>query len=281
MQQWDTVAVVGVGLLGGSVGLALLQRRLAGRVIGVGHRESSLQIATQVGAITQSTTDLQQGVREADLVVVCTPLKDIVPTVRAAAAAVRRGALVTDVGSTKLAIAESLSQGLPAAVRFIGSHPLAGSEKTGPQHARADLFQNRTTVVTPLETAAESDVQQIVSFWQSLGSRVHRMSPAAHDQALAITSHLTHLVAAALAAATPPEHLPLAATGWVDTTRVAAGDPDLWQQIFHDNRDNVIQSLDQFQQVLDDFRQALADHDDAELRKLLQTGKRHRDTLGS
>jgi prephenate dehydrogenase len=281
MKQWDTVAIVGVGLVGGSIGLALRRRGLAARVVGVGRRASSLRRARERGALSAATTKLARGAADAELVVVCTPVAQIVQHVREAAEYCPRGARITDVGSTKAAIVASLAGGrLQRDVSFVGSHPLAGSEKQGPQFACEDLFQDRLVIVTPSRRSRAEDVDAIEAFWRALGARVVRMTPQAHDEALAATSHAPHLVASALAAATPRKFLPLASSGWLDTTRVAAGDAELWRQIISTNRTHVLKSVDRFARMLSSLRQALADEDQEEILQLLQAGKRHRDSVG-
>lgn len=283
--RWDTVALVGVGLIGGSIGLALRNRGLAQRVVGIGRRASSLRKARECGAVTATTTSLQRGVAEAQLVVVCTPVELIVDQVMRVAEYCPRDTLVTDVGSTKAEIVESLDKHhcelKERAVRFVGSHPMAGSEKQGPQHAREDLLQGRLVVVTPSRKNQATDVRAIESFWRSLGAKVLRKSPSAHDQAVAAISHLPHLVASALSAATPQAALPLAATGWQDSTRVAAGDVELWRQILVNNRDHVLKSFGKFEKVLSSFRKALENGDEDLLIRLLREGKQHRDAVGN
>ncbi len=227
MTPFGTVAIVGVGLIGGSIGLALRTRALADRVIGIGRRQASLRIARRVGAVTNTTIELHKGVAEADLVVVCTPVGHIVEHVRSAAAHCRPGTLITDAGSTKQAIVAALDEQLPGGCRFLGSHPLAGSEKSGPAHADAELFEGRVAVITPTVNTRAEDYDRVAHFWQALGSVVVRMSPEEHDRALAITSHLPHVAAAALAT-TVPEHLfRLAGAGLLDTSRLAAGGVDI------------------------------------------------------
>jgi prephenate dehydrogenase len=279
MKQWDTVAIVGVGLIGGSVGLALRERRLARTVVGIGRRAASLRKAKQHGAVTETTTNLPRGVAKADLVVVCTPVEKIVEQVRQAAEHCPAGALITDAGSTKATIVVALDDELRDGVAFVGSHPLAGSEKVGPEAARADLFDGRLVVITPTRRTQPKHVSQIEQFWQSLGARVVCMSPQAHDEAVAATSHLPHLLASALAAATPEDLLPLVAGGWLDTTRVAAGDVELWRQILSDNRLHVLKNLDKFEKVLSSFRTALERNDPAKIAKLLEQGKQTRDAV--
>jgi prephenate dehydrogenase len=281
MNQRGTVAILGVGLIGGSIGLALRSRGLARRVMGVGRRESTLEKALGRGAITEATTDLARGVAEAELVVVCTPICNIVEHVRAAAEHAPPGAIITDAGSIKGEIVAALEGELPRGAVFVGSHPMAGSEKTGPEFADENLFQDRVTIVTPTESTPPPALAAVEEFWQSLGARTVRMTPEEHDAAVAAISHVPHLVAAALAAVTPEEWLPLAAGGWCDTTRVAAGDVELWRQILAGNRSHVLRSLAEFEKTLASFREALTRGDDAELVRLLEQGKRRRDAVAS
>ncbi|MEX2118080.1 MAG: prephenate dehydrogenase/arogenate dehydrogenase family protein [Pirellulales bacterium] len=281
MKQWDSVAIVGVGLIGGSIGLGLRDRGLARQVVGIARREASLRVAKRMGAVTKGTLDLARGVNGAELVVVCTPVARIAADARASAEVCRPGALITDVGSTKAEIVAALDGALSREVRFVGSHPLAGSEKSGPAAAAADLFVDRTVVVTPTRATREEDLASLDAFWTALGARVIRMSPEAHDRALAATSHLPHLAASALAASTPQGDLGLTASGWVDTTRVAAGDPELWQQIFMSNRANVLTALARYEKVLDSLRRCLEQGNKKKLTAILQEGKQKRDALAS
>ena len=285
MAFFDTVAIVGVGLLGGSIGLALRKGRMARHVIGIGRRMESLRAAENRGAVTEVTTDLRQGVASANFVVVCTPVEQIPEFVAAAAKACKPDTIITDVGSTKAAIVAACDKALADSkglwASFVGSHPLAGSERTGVEFAREDLFEERTTVITPTGETRPEAAAKVESFWQGLGSKVVRMTPEEHDVAIAVTSHLPHLVASALAAATPGELTPLTATGWGDTTRIASGDVELWRQIFLDNRVNTLKALAPFETVLSELRKALEAADGAALARLLQQGKRIRDTVGS
>jgi prephenate dehydrogenase len=285
MAFFDTVAIVGVGLMGGSIGLALRKERMAKHVIGIGRRLETLRAAENRGAVTEVTTDLRQGVASASFVVVCTPVEQVPEFVVAAAKACKPETIITDVGSTKTAIVAACDKALADSkglwASFVGSHPLAGSERTGVEFAREDLFQDRTTVITPTEETRPEAASMIEAFWRGLGSKVVRMSPAEHDAAIAVTSHLPHLVASALAAATSADLLPLTASGWRDTTRIASGDVDLWRQIFLDNRANTLKALAPFERVLSELRAALEADDSAALARLLQQGKRIRDTVGS
>jgi len=281
MKHWDTVAIVGVGLIGGSIGLDLSAKKIAQRVIGVGRRQNSLDAAQAAGCVSETTLNLRDAAAEADLIIVCTPVGRIADDVLAAAAACKPGTLITDAGSTKGSIVAALDKAqsdraLPDGVTFVGSHPLAGSEKSGPAAAVRDLFRGRMVVVTPTETTPPDAVRTIETFWEQLGARTVRMSPDEHDRALAATSHVPHVVASALAGTTPADVLHLTAGGWMDTTRVAAADGDLWVQILRDNRRHVAAKLSEVEQAIAAFRTALETGDDATILKLLDTGKERR-----
>lgn len=279
-RRFDRVAIVGVGLIGGSIGKDLLGRGLAREVVGIGRRQSSLRVAKRVGAVTRTALDLERGVAGAELVVVCTPVGRIAADVRQAAA-VAPEALITDAGSTKAAILAELDGSVAGGVRFVGSHPLAGSEKQGPAAAMTDLFVGRTVVVTPTEHTRDTDRRAVERFWKLLGAKVKVMSADEHDRRLAATSHLPHVVASALAAVTDQDDCPLVAGGWLDTTRIAGGDPALWAQIFLANRSHVLTALGRYEKVLAAFAEALARSDQQELERLLTEAKRTRDALGN
>lgn len=288
MERWNTVAIVGVGLIGGSIGLALRKRKLAKEIVGIGRRRSSLAKALTRGCVTKTSTSISRGVAGAEIVVICTPVELVAQQAAEAAACGGENMVITDAGSTKAAIVsaaesallalENSASGGPA---FVGSHPLAGSEKTGCEAARADLFENRVVIVTPTARTSRAATATVSEFWKSLGARVVAMSPDQHDATLARTSHLPHFIASALAAATPEEVLPLTATGWGDTTRIAAGDVELWRQILLANAAHTLSALDDFERVLARLRSALASGDSLQLAELLAEGKRRRDAVGS
>ena len=282
MSTYRTVAIVGVGLIGGSIGLALKKRKLADSVIGVGRRQASLDKALEIGAIDEASTDLEKAVKDAELVVVASPVGLIPKHVAQVLRSSTDTTIVTDAGSTKAAIVSQVETEVgDLATRFVGSHPLAGDHRTGPEHARDSLFDRKTVVMTPVSATAAEAIAKVESFWQNLGASVVRMTPQQHDQALAATSHLPHLVASALAATTPEEWLNLAASGWRDTTRVAAADPSLWTQIFAQNKDAVLQAAEQMAAELEQLRANLAAEDWAQLEQQLTKAKRIRDALGN
>lgn len=277
----DTLTIVGVGLIGGSVGLAAARRRLAHRIIGVGRQLAGLEQAIELGAIDEAVLDLNESVSQADIVVFCTPVDRIAEQVLQAAPRCQPGALLTDAGSTKSAIVRAIEGRMSPGIAFVGSHPLAGSEKRGPQYAEANLFQDRVTVVTPSPSTDSTALERTVAFWQSLGSRVRIMNPEEHDQALALTSHLPHLVASTLAGIIPRHLFDLTATGFRDTTRIAAGDPEMWRAIFLQNRGALLEMMQLLQGRLAEFRAALEKGDATTLDELLTQAKEVRDALGS
>jgi prephenate dehydrogenase len=281
VRQFKTVTIVGVGMIGGSIGMALRRARLAERVVGVGRRQSSLRAAQEAGAVDHITVDLAKGVAEAELVVVCSPVERIVGHVREAAENCPRGTLLTDAGSTKESIVEGLQSGLARGCRFLGGHPLAGSEKAGPASAKADLFEGKLAVLTPTSATRAEDYDTLEQFWGNLGSVVVRMSAGEHDRAMGLTSHLPHAVAVALVSSLPEEFFRLTGTGFRDTSRLASGDTTLWEQVFALNRDNVVDALEQFGRHLEALTRAVREDDRTALEEILNRAKKIRDALGS
>ncbi len=278
----NTLTIIGVGLIGGSVGLAARRRGLARKVIGCCRDGVVGERARQAGAIDSFTLDLGAAVRDADLVIYCTPVHLIVRQALSVIEAYRNGAVITDAGSTKGSIVRDLdamhgTKGLS----FVGSHPLAGSEKRGIDHANENLFDGKTTILTPTARTQAPALELVAQFWQGLGCVIKLMDPETHDRSLAVTSHLPHLAASALAGILPPGLQSLAASGFRDTTRIAAGDPELWTAIFKDNAPALLAALDQFTDRLAQYRQAIESGDTAMLEQLLFSGKKIRDSLGN
>jgi len=275
--SFDTIAIVGVGLLGGSIAAAVKAKGLVRRVVGVGRNSQRLDAAQSAGLIDAASTEI--GNCKAELIVVCTPVDLIADGVRSAAATADAGTLITDVGSIKGNICRALDGALPDGVTFIGSHPLAGSEKQGHRHADAELFVRSVCVITPDASAAVVQVNKLTSFWETLGATVVRLSAEEHDQILAETSHVPHVVAAALASSLQNENSQFVASGFRDATRIAAGDPNLWSAILLNNVDAVLDSLDSFRDQLASLRHAIENRDTQTLQNLLRNAKRNRDEL--
>lgn len=278
---WPTVAIIGVGLIGGSIGAALLTRKLARRVIGIGRTKTSLREASRRKLVSETSLDIMSSVSEADLVIVATSLSTISATLEAIDAFVRPGTLLTDVGSTKVRIVaewerhRNVHRGC-----FVGAHPLAGSHLQGPSAATADLFIGRTTVVTPSRATPTANVEAVCDFWSALGSTVFVMPPRQHDRILACTSHTPHAIAAALASATPHGVQQFTAGGWRDTTRIASGDPDLWADILLDNGPEVAKSLARVATITEKILSAIKAGDRRRLITILTHAKEIRDAVG-
>ena len=279
MMSWNRVTIIGVGLVGGSLGLALKSRGLARHVVGVGHRQSSLDEARSLGAADETTLDPAAGVRESDLVVLATPVGRFREILQKVVPALSPGTVVMDVGSTKAAVVAALEPLVPPGAAFVGCHPIAGSEHRGAAHARADLFSRATCVVTPTDRTPPEALERVKAMWQAVGMTVQVLSPAMHDRLLAEVSHLPHAVAAALVHVVSRQAEPLVGPGWADTTRVASGDAALWRDILLTNADEVAAALERFQGTLAALRSALRKKDAAKIEALLAESKARRDRL--
>ena len=255
------LAIVGVGLLGGSVAKAARAGGLARRIVGVGRDPERLRPAVDDGTLDTAVTDLDAGVREADVILLAAPVLAIEGLLERVWGAAANGAVITDVGSTKRNIvraAERLAVTRP--LGFVGSHPLAGSEQAGYRVARADLFRGATVVVTPTEKTELAALKTTTELWEALGARVTSLDPETHDRTVAAISHLPHLIACALvdgAGRVEPGALELAARGFRDTTRIAGGDPDMWTEIFLANRDALTAGIEAFRQALGDLQRVI------------------------
>jgi prephenate dehydrogenase len=250
--QFKKITIIGVGLLGGSIGLAAKRRRLAREIAGFVRRPASLKDCEKTGAVDYATTDLLAAVSSADLVILCTPLSQMRSRVLEMLPALKRGAIVTDVGSVKAGVVRELESLIQkSGAHFVGSHPMAGAEKNGVCAARENLFKNAVCVVTPTEKSNAAAVRKVETFWKSLGARPLRLTPEKHDALVSRSSHLPHVAAAVLAnlvlnPASPPVQAKLCATGFRDTTRIASGSPEMWRDIIQANRKNLRVALDDF-----------------------------------
>ena len=232
--RFERIAVLGLGLLGGSLAWAARTRNLAGEVVGCGRRPEPLARALERGLVDRVTVDPADAVAGADLVVLATPVGLMGRVLREAAPHLAAGALVTDVGSVKAALAETLPGLLPPGVLYVGSHPMAGSHEKGPDHARSDLFEGATCIVSSTRQSPAAAVARIEGFWTSLGARVLRRDPTAHDREVAWMSHLPHVLAFAFVRAleeAPAGARQVAGPGFRDFTRIARSDAELWADI--------------------------------------------------
>jgi prephenate dehydrogenase len=262
-QPFEKIALAGVGLLGGSIALAARRAGFEGEIVGLGRRRESLNAALETGAIDRAELEVESAVADADLVVLATPVWTFRDLFEKLAEPLERQAVVTDVGSTKQQVVDWADELLPGPERFVGSHPIAGSDRRGPQYARADLFDGACCVLTPTGSTDRAVLERVEGFWQSLGMWTVQMPPASHDRALARVSHLPHAAAAVLMRLTDEATQDLAGPGFVDVTRIAGGDPAMWRDIFRTNRDAMLAALDELDAGLAEFRKLL-EADDAD-----------------
>jgi prephenate dehydrogenase len=281
--RWQKITLVGIGLLGGSLGLAVRQRGLAERVEGYVRRPASVTECEHLGIVHRATLDLAAAVQDAELVVLCTPLAQMRPLVEQMLPALKPGALVTDVGSVKAGLVEALEPLIArAGAHFVGSHPMAGAEQMGAAAARADLFHNAVCIVTPNQQSEAGAVERLLEFWRALGMHTLTLPPGLHDELVARCSHLPHLVAATLAdlvldPAHPKEQALLCATGFRDTTRVASGSPEMWRDIALANQRQLSQVLSVYIERLRSLQAAIDQGDSAALESFLRQAKERRD----
>lgn len=280
---WQKVTLIGVGLLGGSLGLALRERRLAKNVCGYVRRTESIQECQKLGIVDLATMDLHRAVEGADLVVLSTPLAQMRDLVQGMLPALGRGSIVTDVGSVKAGVVRQLEPMVQAKGGcFIGSHPMAGAEKMGASAARAELFVNASCVLTPTPNTKPEALAQVEALWRSVGAHTLVLAPDLHDEFVSRSSHLPHVVAAELAnyvlsPAYPREQALLCANGFRDTTRIASGSPEMWRDIALANRKNLARALGVFIEDLQELQLALERSDAKLIGEFFQTAKQRRD----
>ena len=264
------LAVIGVGLLGSSICLAAKKRGLADTVIGIDRCRETLNIAQQQESINVAATELDvlSDIKDG-LAVICTPVRSIVGVVEQITM-VNNKLLISDVGSTKANICRELER---HHFRFVGAHPIAGGEKSGPQFGNADLFQNCLTVLTPTASSRSEDTVFLQRFWETLGARVWHLEPEQHDAMLAKTSHLPHAVAASLASLLTESERPFCGTGFADTTRIASGPPVVWTDIFLENRLQLLLALEKFGDRLEALKTALQNSDAVATARFLESAQ--------
>lgn len=281
--HWKKVALIGVGLLGGSLGLALKRRGLAQRVVGYVRRPASIQECLDCDAVDEASLDLAQCVAGADLVVLCTPLAQMRPLVRQMLPALRAGTIVTDVGSVKASVVSQLESVLAkAGAQFVGSHPMAGSEKTGVSAASPDLFVKAACVITPTSKSKPAAVRKIEQLWRSVGANILRLDPKLHDDLVSRSSHLPHVVAASLASTVldpkkPKEQALLCANGFRDSTRIASSSPEMWRDIVLANRKCLARAMNGFIQELGRLQKAMERGDERAITAFFEQAKTRRD----
>lgn len=276
------LTVLAPGLLGSSLAISVKERGLAGHVH-VWARRAEVRVQCEEQPWCDAVFDTPEAATEgSDLVVLCTPVETIHRLARRIAGSLADGAIVTDVGSTKSLVCRYCDAFMPDNAYFVGSHPMAGSEKSGMEHARSDLFNGRPCFVTPLLETDERATEKVVRLWRSLGMEVTTVSPETHDEIVANISHLPHFMATVLCnvlRSKNPNWRNFAGAGLLDTTRIAAGSPQMWRAIAEQNRDEILRALEGFEQELRVLQSALANEKYFEVFNLLERGKEFRDSI--
>ncbi len=278
INELKKIGIVGPGLLGGSIGLALKSHNIKGTILGIGHRAESLDRAVQIGAIDEGSLNIKD-LAGCDLVILTTPISLIYETLDRLSAILSVGAIVTDVGSTKRKICEYARPLVKAGIEFIGSHPIAGSEKRGVDFARHDLFLNANCFITPTSKNNSETVDLIRRLWELLGMHVVKTSPREHDMLMAAISHLPHMAAAGLVNICSDDQVKFSGSGFQDTTRIASGDVNLWRDIVMSNPDYIVKFLKKYTRELDRLRSAIEAGDTKKVCQFLEIAKKRRDGL--
>lgn len=279
MKSLRQVSVIGLGLLGGSVSLAVRQRMPAIQVVGYSHRATTRRKAKTLGIATRVVGDLAAATATADLVILATPIFTFEQYFADLAAVVPPGCIVTDVGSTKLLPHQWAEQRLGSSARYVGSHPIAGSEQRGVEFARDDLFDTARCILTATPATDRTAMRLLKDFWSGLGCSMRVMSPDEHDRVYANISHLPHVIAAGLVNASDDEDMKFAGKGFLDSTRISSGPASIWTDVLLANRENIAAGLDRTIAELSRLQAAIRDGQRDRITELLETARRKRADL--
>ena len=272
---FNRVAFIGIGHIGSSMARVMRRDKLAGSIVACARRQETLDACLKLGIADEVTSDYALAVKNADLVVIASPISTNKAIAKAIAPHLKAGAIITDVGSVKQAVIAAIAPHLPANVHFVPAHPLAGTEYSGPEAGFAELFEGRWCILTPVPGGDAAAVAKVTEFWRKAGSKIETMQADHHDKVLAITSHLPHLIAFTivgtaddLAEDLKQEVIQYSATGFRDFTRIAASDPVMWRDIFMNNRDATLEVLQRFTEDLTALQRAIRRGDGESLEKL-------------
>jgi prephenate dehydrogenase len=279
LKELRQITVLGLGLLGASVTLAVSQSLGVVKTVGFSHRASTRAKARKLGVAHEIADDIKAAVANADIVILATPVCTFEDVFGQIADSLPDGCIVTDVGSTKVMPHKWAKRLLPSTVHYVGSHPIAGSEQRGVDFARDDMFVGADCILTAANDTDKNSIEMLKRFWSALGSRVAVMAPAKHDRLLASVSHLPHVTAAALLNANSDGDLKMAGKGFIDTSRIASGPANIWTDILVTNADNVCRSIDRLSNQLKKLRSAIKNRDQTQIEKLLESARRKRAAL--
>lgn len=271
-QIYERVALIGLGLIAGSMALAMKRAGLAGEVVGTARSAESRATALEIGLVDRVTDSAAAAVEGADLVVLCVPVGAMGAVAREIAPRLAPGATLSDVGSVKQAVVDAVAPHLPPSVHFIPAHPLAGTEESGPRAGFAELFDNRWCLIVPQDSAAPEAVERLRALWRGMGAHVEDMDAEHHDLVLAVTSHTPHLIAYTMVGVaddlrrvTDSEVIKYSAAGFRDFTRIAASDPTMWRDVFLTNKEATLEILGRFTEELFALQRAIRTGDGAQL----------------
>jgi prephenate dehydrogenase len=273
------ITVIGLGLLGGSITLAVSRIFSNIKTVGFAHRPQTCEKARQLAIANEITDDLLKSVKNADLVILATPICTFEQILDQIADVLSEGCIVTDVGSTKVLPHKWAAKKLPKHIYYVGSHPIAGSEQRGVEFARDDLFDRAVCILTKDKNSNPDALQTLEHFWTKLGSSIKIMSPGEHDKTFAGISHLPHMLAAALVNASNLEELHLAGKGFIDTSRIASGPVNIWADILVTNAVNCTKSIDKFVAELLKLKKAIGSGDKNKIEKLLEKAREKRNAM--
>lgn len=284
LKLFNRITLIGVGLIGGSIGRVLKNKRLCDEVVGVGRDLANLRFAKRNNIVDRFTVDPVKGVQGSDLVIISLPVKSIVPMIKKIGPHLPKGAVVTDVGSVKASIVFSAEKALPGFAHFVGGHPVAGTEKLGAASSLPDLFEERYCILTPTQRTHKPSLDKIKKLWKHAGARVVCLDPHVHDRAMASISHLPHVVAFALvnsltAGSSGKKELRYSAGGFRDVTRIASSDAVMWREILEMNKIPLLENLDSFLELMHRYRSMISKNRFSQLEKEFQKAKRLRESL--
>ncbi len=272
---FDTIAIVGFGLIGSSLARVIKRDSLARHVVCVDISPDVCRKVLELRLAHEATSNIAQGVSAADLVLLCVPVGACGPVAAQMGQALKPGVIVSDVGSVKQAVVNAVKPHLPSHAHFVPAHPIAGTEHSGPEAGFAELFERRWCILTPLPETELQAVERVTKLWEACGSMIEIMDPAHHDLVLAITSHLPHLIAYTIVGTasdledhTKSEVIKFSASGFRDFTRIAASDPVMWRDVFLNNRDAVLEILQRFSEDLTGLQKAIRMGDGAQLQEV-------------
>ncbi|MGM0568291.1 MAG: prephenate dehydrogenase [Elusimicrobiota bacterium] len=283
-QPYNKVSIIGIGLIGGSIGLALLEKKLARSVSGWGRNPDHLRKAIEKGACTEATTSIKKTLADAEIVILCTPVKVILNQLEEIAKFAPGGAIIMDVGSVKEKIVDAAFKSglISEKLEFIGAHPMAGSEKTGVENSSEDLFNHAPCILTPHLKNSQKNLARAKLFWQKLGADIVEMTPLQHDISVGFLSHLPHVVSSVLARVSctnienPDIISKVAGPSFRENTRIAGASAELWSQIYIQNKEQVIKAVEAFINSLDDFKSILTKEDNDKLSMFIEEGALYR-----